>query len=168
MSRYFFALWPNSEIRDAIIDQSSYLALSGSGTIKANLHITLVFLGKLNIQQVQQIIKHAEQVSCSAFDICLNHSGYFKKSKASWLGLESTPVPLLYLQQQLIQVTEQCTIAIKAQKYKPHLTLSRKTSVLNRQLINPILWSINNYALIKSIDTDKGVIYQPVKYFSCN
>jgi len=166
MSRYFFALWPDKSIRNEITQCSEQLSITGSKTATANLHITLVFMGKLNQQQLLNMSKKVEQMHCSTFEINLNHSGYFKNSKATWLGLESIPDSLLQLHQQLLHTAEQCNINVKTQTYKPHLTLSRKASLLSRQQIKNIRWPIKNFALIESIDTAKGVAYQPIKYFS--
>jgi len=166
MSRYFFALWPNKNMRNTIIGCSSKLQLTGSYTKNSNLHITLVFLGKLNPQQLPALIKQVEKIPFSSFELCLNHSGYFKNSKAAWLGLESIPDSLLQLHMQLINVAEQCNISIKSQSYKPHVTLSRKAAAMSKQQITPIHWLIKDYALVESIDTAKGVVYQPIKFFT--
>jgi len=166
MSRYFFALWPDKNIRKVIIDCSSQLQLTGSYTKKSNLHITLVFLGKLSQQQLPALIKQVEKIPFSSFELCLTHSGYFKNSKAAWLGLESIPDSLLQLHMQLINTAEQCNISIKSQRYKPHLTLSRKAKAMSKQQIIPIPWVIKDYALVESIDMAKGVVYQPIKFFT--
>jgi RNA 2',3'-cyclic 3'-phosphodiesterase len=168
MSRYFFALWPDNLIRDEIVNRSSRLDLKGSKTVKSNLHLTLVFMGKLHAKQLDDIISQAKSITCPTFDICLNHSGYFKNSKVSWLGLDSIPQTLLQLHRQLLEIIGQCSIDVKPQRYKPHVTLTRNSSFFDTQLINPVLWSVKDFALIESIDTVKGVEYFPIEYFKLN
>jgi RNA 2',3'-cyclic 3'-phosphodiesterase len=168
MSRYFFALWPDNSIRSVITNCSAQLPITDSKTVSSNLHITLLFMGKLNKYQLTTLINQVQQIVCPKFEINLNHRGYFINSKAIWLGLESTPDILMQLHQQLLQTAKQCNIMIKAQTYKPHLTLSRKASPADRQAIVPIHWLVKRFVLIESIDTAKRVVYQPIKFFSCD
>jgi len=167
MSRYFFALWPDNTLRKVISNCSEHLPITGSKINKLNFHITLLFMGKLNKQQLKTIIGNSKQINCPKFDICLNHNGYFKNSKVTWLGLKSIPDSLLQLHNLLSQAAKQSNIFIKPQQYKPHLSLSRKASALSKQEIKPIQWTIKDFALVESIDTAKGVIYQPIQQFSC-
>ena len=166
MSRFFFALWPNNSTREAIVNGCSQFTLSGKITDKSKLHITLLFLGKLNINQQQNIIRQAEQIICPKFEICLNHTNYFKKSKVIWLGLKSMPDALLQLHKALFYAAEKCHITTKQQTYKPHITLARKSISIGKQQILPITWHIKNFVLVESIDTDKGVKYQIIKLFA--
>jgi len=166
MSRFFFALWPDNTTREAIFNCRSQFTLSGQITDKSKLHITLLFLGKLNVNQLQTVIREAEKIICPRFDICLNHTGYFKKSKAIWLGLKSMPDVLLELHETLLSVTEKHLISNHQQTYKPHVTLVRKCFSIGTQQISPITWQIKDFVLVESIDTDKGVKYQIIKHFS--
>ena len=168
MSRYFFALWPNNLIREEIVNRSFQIDVTGSKTVKSNLHLTLVFMGKLDSKQLEDIISQAQLIVCPTFDICLNHSGYFKNSKASWLGLESIPQTLIQLHNQLLELVRQCSIDVKPQQYTPHVTLSRNSSIFSTQSITPLLWQVSDFVLIKSIDTAQGVEYFPIEYFKLN
>ncbi len=167
MSRYFFALWPDNSIREAIINSSFQLSLTGRKTAKPNLHITLVFMGKLKSSQLSRVIQQAKRIACQKFQLYLNHTGYFKNNQIAWLGLKSIPDKLLQLHRQLIESTDHCSITINKQVYKPHMTVSRNSTISRTQLIKPIKWQVNDFVLIESIDTATGVIYQPVEYFTC-
>jgi 2'-5' RNA ligase len=166
MSRFFFALWPDNATRAAIFNCHSQFTLSGQITDQSNLHITLLFLGKLNVDQQQTIIKEAEKIICSRFEICLSHTGYFEKSKVVWLGLKSTPDVLLELHEKLLSIAEKHLNLSPQQTYKPHVTLIRKCFSIGTQQILPITWHIKDFVLVESIDTDKGVKYQIIKRFA--
>ena len=167
MSRFFFALWPDDTIREAILNCRSSLALSGRMTDKANLHVTLVFLGQLNVNQLQNIIKQAEQIVCPPFECCLTRTGYFKHSKAAWLGMKLIPETLSDLHQQLLSAADNSHIPIKQQTYRPHVTLARKAAPISTQAIAPITWFVRDFVLLESIDSVKGVHYRAIKYFTC-
>ena len=166
MSRFFFALWPDNSTREAIIKCRSQWTISGRMTDRSNLHITVVFLGKLNINQLQNIIKQAEKIVCPNFEICLNHSGYFKNSRAAWLGLEFIPDSLIQLHRQLLEAADISHIPVTRKTYTPHVTLARKSSSLSKQIISPMVWHVNDFVLLESIDTNTGVKYQIVKRFT--
>lgn len=167
MSRFFFALWPDKSIRESILNCGLNFDLSGQITDQSKLHITLLFLGKLTINQQQNIIRQAGQIICPKFEICLDHTGYFNNSKVVWLGLKTIPAALADLYEQLSRAAEQCEIAIKQQRYIPHLTLARKSSPVKEPSISAIIWHITDFVLVESVDTAKGVQYRRIKLFSC-
>ena len=167
MSRFFFALCPDKQTRETILNCHSKFHLSGQITDQSKLHITLLFLGKLNINQQQNIIRQAGQITCPKFEICLDHTGYFNKSKTAWLGLKTIPAALANLHEQLLSAADECDISIKQQIYVPHLTLARKSSPVKQQSISVITWQLNNFALLESVDTAKGVQYRRIKLFKC-
>ena len=166
MNRYFFGLWPDAMVRKALIKQRTQLNCTGRLTADANLHLTLLFLGQLNINQLARVIEAAETVNGPSFDLCIDQTGFFKHNRIFWLGPETIPEPLLQLYQNLLDVAQQCHIAIKPQAYKPHITLSKKGRYEKVRKIPPLLWSIQEFVLLKSIDTRSGVHYEKVKYFT--
>lgn len=166
MSRFFFALWPDNLTRKAIVKCRSQFSLSGQISAPSKLHITLLFLGRLNVNQQQTVIRQAEQITCPEFKICLTHTGYFKKSQVVWLGLKATPDALSQLHKKLLCTTEKHPVSTQQQIYKPHVTLARKCVSIDAQQILPITWQIKNFVLVESVDTDKGVKYQIIKHFA--
>lgn len=169
MSRFFFALWPDQVTRKAIVNCHSQLSLSGRLTAPSKLHLTLLFLGKLNVNQQQKIIQHAEQIHCPEFEMCLTHTDYFKKSKVVWLGLTSTPAVLSDLHNKLLSAAEKCQLAALATKtdtFTPHVTLARRSVFPGTQQVTAITWHVKSFVLVESIDTASGVKYQIIKNFS--
>lgn len=168
MSRFFFALWPDKQTRNAILKCRSQLDFRGRSVNPSNLHMTLVFIGKMTLNQQQKIIQQAEKIVSPTFEIIIDHSGYFNRSRAFWLGIKEMPEPLVELHQNLLNIAENCQLPIKQQSYKPHITLARKTAPVTTKTIQPILWPVNNFVLLESIDTNQGVQYKKVKSFTCN
>lgn len=166
MNRFFFALWPDNTTREVILNVRSQLALSGRMTAKSNLHMTLLFLGKLDVNQQQNIIKRAAQIVCPEFEMHITHSGYFNNSKAAWLGVKPIPEVLLELHKYLLLAADKSHIPIKPQAYKPHVTLARKASSVSTLRVSPIIWPVTDFVLLESIDTAQGVLYQVVQHFT--
>lgn len=168
MSRFFFALWPDDATRHAIKQCRSHLDYRGRAVNQENLHITLLFIGKMTVNQQQNIIQQTQAISWPEFTITIDHSGYFNRSRVFWLGMKTVPEPLQELHQQLSNIALDCHLTIKKQNYTPHITLSRKTAPVASQSIQPIVWPINRFVLLESIDTPNGVQYKKVKCFTCN
>jgi len=97
----------------------------------------------------------------------LTHTGYFKQSKAAWLGMKLIPETLSDLHQQLLSAADKCHIPINQQTYRPHVTLARKAAPISTQAIAPIRWFVRDFVLLESIDSVKGVHYRAIKYFTC-
>ena len=173
VSRFFFALFPDKSAIEAIVKYREQINLSGRIIKESNLHLTLLFLGKLNVNQLQKVIRQSEHISCLEFDLVLSSIGYFKKNKITWLGLEFIPDSLLALHEQLLSAVmlssvKSCELSLQMQKYKPHVTLVRKSAAVEKQLIVPVKWHVKEFVLVESIDVPGGVHYQPVQYFSCD
>lgn len=168
MNRYFFALWPNHIVRKGIIRQRSKLNFTGRIIADANLHMTLLFLGKLNIYQQNNLIKKALKISCSPFQLKISQTGYFKNSRVFWIGPKETVDTLQELHNALLEVAKQCHIPIHANNFTPHITLAKKGKPVKIQTFPPLLWPVNEFFLLKSIDTPNGVHYEKVKCFTFN
>jgi 2'-5' RNA ligase len=166
MNRFFFAICPDNSTKDEIVKCREQINLSGQMIKKSNLHLTLLFLGRINVNQQQEIIRQAEQISATDFNMVLNHSGCFNH-KITWLGLKFIPDPLLTLHKQLLAAAKNCAIPLATQSYLPHVTLARKSTPIQNQLISPIKWHVKEFVLLESIDIASGVHYRPVQYFSC-
>ena len=168
MSRFFFAICPDKSITEAIVKCQQQANLSGRIIKKLNLHLTILFLGNLSVNQLQNILRQSEQITCTGFEIGLNHIGYFKNSKISWLGLESIPDQLLDLHSQLLLAANNCQLSLHTLRYRPHITLARNSMPVEKKLIVPIKWYVKEFVLLESIDTTRGIHYQPVQYFLCD
>ncbi len=165
MSRYFFALWPDVIVRKKILAFRSACVPDGKLVAAKNLHITILFLGHLNINQLQKVISEANKINLPGFHIQLNHSGHFTKSKVSWLGLKTIPDTLLELHQAVSVCAQSSRIALDNRPYIPHLTLAKKSILAEKQTIRPIDWNIDHFVLLESIDTSHGVHYQIIKNY---
>jgi 2'-5' RNA ligase len=165
MSRYFFALWPDQAIRKKIINYRLISAPAGKLIPEKNFHITLLFMGKLNINQVQKIIFETTNMKLPGFSIQLNQSGYFSKSKVNWLSLKSVPDALVRLHYALSACAQKSRVPLEKRQYTPHLTLARKSLPTIKLVFAPIDWNINHFVLIESTDTPQGVHYQIIKDF---
>lgn len=127
--RWFLALWPDAQTRDALVRQSAgALPEAARPTHPADLHLTLVFLGELDAARVACVERVAGALCAPAFDLEIDRVGHFARSRVLWCGPSRTPQVLQTLVGSLQSGLEGCGIAPERRPFRPHLTLARKVS----------------------------------------
>ena len=167
--RVFFALWPEQATRQEIsrvFKKSPQSSQPGQSFRASNLHLTLAFPGNVSTDQLDCYIEAARKLKSASFDLELNSFGYFKQARVFWLGPTTIPTALSRLQSNLIKALTHCGYQPESQLFTPHITLMRKTELVNAPVCDSsILWKVNQFVLLESIQTSDGVIYQPLKTF---
>ncbi len=161
--RLFFALWPGVSVRQQMVQRlTSIQGKQNQGRLVKpdNLHMTLHFLGNIDVDRIDCFIKQAKSVTLNPFEIRINNAGYFKKPKVLWLGCEEIPVQLTQLQQDLEQALNHCGYISEHRKYHPHVTVARKIiEPVAKQSIETIKWTVDEFVLVKSVTHPAGVEY---------
>jgi RNA 2',3'-cyclic 3'-phosphodiesterase len=116
-----------------------------------DLHMTLVFLGKVSPEQFPCIRKAAASLVAKPFTLELTKTGCWKSPKILWCGSELTPEPLECLVHNLQEGLAGCGFEPEKRVYKPHVTLARKAKSLPRQgLDHTIIWRPREFVLAGS------------------
>jgi RNA 2',3'-cyclic 3'-phosphodiesterase len=126
-----------------------------------NLHLTVHFLGNIDIERIDCFVQQAKSIKLKPFELHLNKVGYFKRPKVLWLGCEVIPDRLLQLHKDLAISLNNCAYIPESRKYHPHVTVARK---INEPVIDHplelIKWSVDDFVLVKSVTHVSGVEYQ--------
>jgi RNA 2',3'-cyclic 3'-phosphodiesterase len=161
--RAFLGLSVDSQTATAIADwRKQALPDVAHSVATENFHITLAFLGQINLLQQQALEQLISTMPvCRGFSVTLNTLGHFPKAKVLWLGCSHVPQSLAKLAAQLATNAIRAGIPIAEQAYQPHLSLYRKCSMpLTPSIpITPIKLGINNFHLFESVSSDSGVRY---------
>ncbi len=166
--RLFFALWPSEQVRRSIADVALPVSSQLEGRViqPRNLHITLHFIGQVTEETKRCMHTAAQSVSGKPFDVKLDHFGYFKRAKILWIGPKQLPDDLVRLQQSLGEALSFCGYETEERKYNPHISLMRKCArpeSVPHELA--IAWTINEFVLVESIQTESGVNYQVIERY---
>ena len=95
MGRYFFALWPDDDVRTELETINNRLPPGCGRKVRVeNLHITLVFLGNVGDPQLERIRLAAEDIKGPVFPLTLDRCGWWKRPQVIWLGSDTIPAPL--------------------------------------------------------------------------
>jgi 2'-5' RNA ligase len=133
----------------------------GSFTEKANLHITVNFIGETKrLEEVKKAMEQAvKETHAAQFILSAHELGKFKRKEGDiyWIGIEKDTT-LWKLQKELVkQLKEAGFYDVDDKEYAPHLTLGRRIKrndefQMERLIseIEPIIITVPKISLMKS------------------
>ena len=103
--RLFFALWPTESVR-LDLSQLSQVVTQTKGMVgkiisPPNWHITLAFLGDINVATKPCLEQAAATIKGQRFNLFLDQLGYWPNKRILWLGTSQTPATLAQFVTQL-------------------------------------------------------------------
>ena len=144
-ARLFFALVPPTELADDIVPRTARLGLGGRLETPSRLHLTLAFHGVCDRQAVQQLMARGQAVRGSAFTLCIDRVGGFRRARSVWFGPERAPQRLHDL------AGEFAPDGVDPTSFTPHITVIRDCAPPTpRPLFPPLIWHVSHVALIES------------------
>jgi RNA 2',3'-cyclic 3'-phosphodiesterase len=148
----FFALWPDQEVRSELTRlQQDVCGKNGRLHHPQDLHMTLVFLGRVTPEQLPCVRQAADAVVVNPFTLGLDRTGYWKRPRILWCGPDEIPEQLSQLVLDLQQSLTTCGFKPEKRIYSPHVTLARKaSSIEHSELLNPVVWQANEFVLAGS------------------
>ena len=169
--RLYFALWPQETLRQRLHEVAMTIAVDSRGrrVPRANLHLTLHFIGNVYFAQMNCLQLAARAVRASAFDLAIDRQGYFNKPRVAWLGCSNPPAALADLHHQLGRHLQSCDYQPEARRYQPHITVARKTAPIAAAAdFVPVEWRVTEFALIEVQAIENGVHYRAVETYPLN
>jgi len=152
LNNLFFALWPDESVRAEIVRiQHSAPAQNGRLHHPDDLHLTLVFLGRVAPERLECVKQVAASIAAEPFSFELIRTGYWKRPRILWCSPEQTPASLSQLVHDLQQGAVSCGFQPEQRTYKPHVTLARKASHADNYLLESgIIWRPKEFVLAGS------------------
>ena len=163
--RLFFALWPSDAVRQALRRHCKALLRHSGGRPVApeNWHITLAFLGTVEVTQRACAEQVAAGIHLPPFALRLDHVGHWARPQVLWIGASDTPDTLRSLADRLAQGSRDCGLALDKRPFVNHLTLKRKVDRPPAKLdIKPVDWAVTDFVLVRSRTLPEGVQYTVV------
>ena len=128
--RLFFALELPEEVQQRIVDWRalSFPDDAGRPVAKANLHLTLAFLGEISADKQRALAALAGRIRQPGFTLTLDDAGQWLRSRVVWLGTRQPPRGLLQLANMLRAQAARSGCYQSPQPFHPHITLLRDAS----------------------------------------
>lgn len=131
---------------------------------RENLHLTLLFLGSVDVTQQRCLEAAAATYEGASFELRLDHLGSFPRARVAWLGAQAMPESLLGLVRHLERAAGRCGIPVDRRPFRAHLTLARKISrPVSAPVSPPLAWHIGAFSLLASDTRAEGVEYRLVE-----
>lgn len=174
--RLFTAILFDDEIKESLyrtICELKSETVSGSFTVKDNLHLTLNFIGETKrVDEVKQAMgKAVDKLCAKAFSLSIRGLGRFKRREGDiyWAGVEKND-SLVRLQRELVKELKAADFPdIDDTEYTPHLTLGRRVKVGEnfsiKQFeagIHPMQMEVRKISLMKSERLEGKLVYTEI------
>jgi 2'-5' RNA ligase len=159
--KLYFALWPDHATRAALQRIGRSLpSHGGRPTHPEDLHLTLVFLGQVEAERFDCVLRAADAVRVKPFELTIDRTGYWRRPKILWCGPPETPRALDQLVAELQGELQKCGFQPEDRPYSPHVTLARKSRPVEPiQLEEPLEWRVHEFTLVASLP-----VFKPPRY----
>ena len=166
--RLFLACWPEQSLQATLYSLARRLQrkYGGRKISRQNIHLTLLFLGKVYQQKEQQLRDRLRLLDAREFELELDKVGSFGgRWKINWIGPSMQPEAMKSLYSALRLISSELGFDAADKPFRPHVTLLRNSRVAALEEVKPLSWKVDSYYLIESVQTGAGVEYRIVEEF---
>ena len=160
--RLFFALWPEATARSAIADAARHWLADckASLTPAGRLHFTLVFLGELPAERLDEVYVAADTVRAQSFALRLERLEFRARREMAWL-VPHDAAPARALAEIVRAALVRARIPFDAKPFLAHLTVARRIEGVVRDMaLAPIDLRFDSFALVESTLGPTGPDYR--------
>lgn len=163
-ARLFFALWPDAPTRAEFNRSGAWLHQHWGGRrMRADtLHLTLAFLGDLPPVWRERLLADIAPISLGGFELEFATPGYWRHNRIGWLG----PRPSAALDELAGRLRSQLVALgapFDAKPFNAHVTLLRNCAGGDPPPCRPVVWKVDDFALIESRPDESGAHYTVLK-----
>lgn len=173
-ARLFFAIWPDEMAQEEMARLAQRVDLEsrcrGRKTRPENIHLTLVFIGEVDVIKLEALCGAARQTQAlgiCGFHLVFDSIRYWKHNQIVYATAGVIPPELTHLVTGLQSVVSAAGFGLGDRPYIPHITLMKRASCRGLpELRKPIVWRVGEWMLVKSEQTSGGSVYSPVHRWS--
>lgn len=161
--RLFFALWPDDATRDGLLRwQTRNLTGDSRWQHRADLHVTLHFLGQIEQGRLAGLYDLGARVDKVRFVLVLEEIGHWPRPQVLWAGPSCVPGELVALHAALGDGLRAQGLRTEERPFHPHVTLARKVrEAPSMGPLAPLTWVVNELVLVESRPGD-APHYRPI------
>ena len=174
--RVFIAIELSKDIKEELKqtqDKLSPFCTKGRLTDKNNFHLTLRFIGEVNLKEYHSLKKAVDTVIKTHHPFLLYLESLESLTKRNrhiiWAGVKGEVDKLYSLYHGLEEALLEEGFPKEEREYTPHITLARQVQLsepineLNQKVtIKSLEFSVKNIAVMESINTNGQLVYRPV------
>ena len=167
--RLFFALWPDEALRSVLALRLPPLleGVQGKAQRPDQWHVTLEFLGAVPADRQAAVREAADRVEGATFRVVFDLLDHWRRPQVYCLSASSTPPSLARLVAAMRAALQAEGFVPESREYRPHVTLARKVRAApTGRLDEPLEWSANRFALVRSVTDPAGSRYEPLHWWN--
>jgi RNA 2',3'-cyclic 3'-phosphodiesterase len=160
--RLFFALWPDSRLREQVMRTVGPIAALAPGRLRQpqQWHVTLVFLGAVRATRLPVAYEAAAAVRAEPFELTFDTVEHWRRAGVLCLAAQQTPPALERLVTALRGELGQRGFVTEQRAYRPHLTLARRVRPPPElPAPGPLPWPATEFVLVESTSGARGSTY---------
>jgi len=167
--RLFIAIDVPRKIKEKILGFEPHFS-EASWAKPENMHLTLVFLGNTDYNQIPDIITALDSVKDDSFEVVFSVIDGFpnlRRPHTLWIGIQENPA-LFYLREKIIKGLSELNLNIDEKKFIPHLTIARfkkRRPIELRMEDNFGKFKAKEFILFDSVLSKEGPKHQIIKKF---
>ena len=136
---------------------------SGNFTLPENFHLTLVFVGEVDMKRLSALKDAISRLKIPRLNLVFERTGSFKRNDGDicWIGLRENEV-LSQLQSRLYDSIEKAGFKLQNNSFKPHITLARRVKPhlhIDRLLESPFTAATDSISLMLSEHINGKLVY---------
>jgi 2'-5' RNA ligase len=161
-ARVFFALWPDEPVRRQLIQhgEKMHRLLGGKLARAESVHMTLLFLGDVPVQQLEVLRALGGEAAFEPFTLRLDQTGCWKHNQVAWVAPAQIPPALARMVQTLEEGLESAGFRFDRRPLSPHITLLRKARCVPLLDRVPVIeWAVGEFVLVRSELHSEGSRY---------
>ena len=166
--RLFFAVWPPEPAAQALHRWAvaTQADIGGRAIAEANVHLTLAFLGAVEVEALERAIAAGRRVTGESLRLPLTEARYWPKSRIVWVGPKETPQPLATLAAALERELIAAGFELDSPGFVAHVTVLRDVPRLRGLPELPhVEWPITEFVLARSSPSAAGSVYTILERF---
>jgi 2'-5' RNA ligase len=171
-ARLFFALWPPPALADTLARLAGRCVARAGGraTRCETIHLTLAFLGDVDIARIDALLSAAATVRGKAFALCLDRAAIWRHNGIFQAGCSTPPAELGELVRTLGVALARagCVPADGSRRFVPHVTLARRMRDVAAEPppCPPLDWHCDHFVLVRSRLAADGAFYERLAEFA--
>jgi len=163
--RVFFALWPDDAVRLALAGaaRKMHRVLHGRRTRDESIHLTLAFLGEVDIEEFVRLKSFPAGLLPEAFHLRLDRWDCWPRNGIGWAGPSQKPRQLAALAHNLETWLRSEGFQLDRRPFTPHVTLVRDAQYAAMpEPLAPIEWAVEELALVHSQLLPRGAQHEVI------
>ena len=164
--RIFFALWPDNRQRERLRDLlgPSIKEIEGRAIDRRDWHVTLAFVGDLDVGFIPGLIEKAREITFEPFRLRLDRVEYWPRPKIATVVPPRVPADMEDLVSRLNSLMMDVGVVPADRVYRPHITVVRNARAFTTErLTQRVTTEWAGFELVESVSGPGGVSYAPLK-----